>query len=309
MTGRQLRFTKMHGIGNDYVYVDAREEQVDNPCSLATALSDRHRGIGADGLIIVEPTESQHDCDVRMRMFNADGSEAQMCGNGIRCVAKFVSDRGIVQGSTIRIATGAGVLAVDVIREGGEVVGATVDMGPARTTLGDIPAVIPGRQSTESSIGLSVDFSEFLPRSADALNAVGTSDLVSCVSMGNPHVVLWMERPEDLDLSVVGPEIESHPWFPERINAHFVHVEDANRVVMRTWERGSGVTMACGTGASAVCAAGVLEGRTHEHIHAVLPGGVLELAYDRSSTHVSMSGPAQEVFTGTIDLGHLEVLQ
>ena len=309
MSERSLRFTKMHGIGNDYVYVDAREETIENPHELACALSDRHRGIGADGLIIVEPAESGSDWDVRMRMFNADGSEAQMCGNGIRCVAKFSVDHGMVKGPTIRIATGAGVLDVDVVSEGGQVLGASVDMGPARTCLGDIPASIPGFESSASSIGIPVDFTQFLSQSAAALNSVGVSGVISCVSMGNPHLVLWMERPELLDLAAIGPEVEMHPWFPERVNTHFVRVDAPNRVFMRTWERGSGETLACGTGASAVCAAGALEGRTHERICAQLPGGELDLRFDQSSTHVSMSGAAREVFTGTINLDHLEVLQ
>ena len=309
MSQRPLQFTKMHGIGNDYVYVDAREEGLENPEVLARAVSDRHRGIGADGLIIVEPADGASDWDVRMRMFNADGSEAQMCGNGIRCVAKFAADREMVRCSSVRIATGAGVLEVELLCEGDQVFGATVDMGPARIKLGEIPASIPGLDASERAIGLSVDLALFLPHSAAALRAAGVASVFSLVSMGNPHVVLWAERPELLELDAVGPQIESHPWFPERINAHFVRVDAPDRVLMRTWERGSGETLACGTGASAVCAAGALEGRTDDSICAQLPGGALDLRFDRSSMHVSMSGPAREVFTGTIDLNQLEVMQ
>jgi diaminopimelate epimerase len=309
MSVRELRFTKMHGIGNDYVYIDGRDPTIEDLPALARAVSDRHRGIGADGLIIVEPAEEGADWDVRMRMFNADGSEAKMCGNGIRCVAKFAVDRGMVNGPSIRVATGAGVLDVELLFEGDRVLGATVDMGLVRTCLRDVPVSIPGIDSGEQAIGFGVDLDEFIPHHAGALRSAGVASVLSCVSMGNPHVILWTDRPELLDLDVIGPAIEGHPWFPERVNAHFVRIDAPDRVLMHSWERGSGQTLACGTGASAVCAAGALEGRTNDAICAHLPGGELDLRLDRASMHVTMSGPAREVFTGTLDLFELEVMQ
>ena len=307
MGSDRLQFTKMHGIGNDYVYVDGRDLGGCDPGMLSRTISDRHRGIGADGLIIVDPAGEGDDWDVRMRMFNADGSEAQMCGNGIRCVAKYAVDRGIVSEEGIRIATGAGILDVEVISEGGSVLGATVDMGEAMTRLRDLPMVIPGMDSSEHAIGLGIELDAFLPLHAHALKAAGTASIVSCVSMGNPHIVFWCERIDQIDLQLIGPDVETHDWFPERVNAHFVSVDSPDQVTVRTWERGSGETLACGTGASAVCAAGALEGRCNDTLHAVLPGGGLDLKFDRSSNHVLMSGPAREVFTGSIDPSILEV--
>lgn len=309
MNTRELRFTKMHGIGNDYVYVDAREAEILDPSGLARAVSDRHRGIGADGLIIVEPSEEGSDWDVRMRMYNADGSEARMCGNGIRCVAKFSVDHGMANGPSVRVATGAGVLDVSLLFDGDRVRGATVDMGPVRTCLLDVPASIPGFEPGEQAIGLGIDLEEFIPQHAAALRSAGVESVLSCISIGNAHVIFWADRPELLDLNAIGPGIETHQWFPDRINAHFVRIDSRNRVRIYTWERGSGRTLACGTGASAVCAAGALEGRTNDSICAQLPGGELDLRLDRANMHVSMSGPASEVFTGTIDLAEFEVMQ
>ena len=305
-TTRLMRFTKMHGIGNDYVYVDLAEFGVEDPAQVARLVSDRHRGIGSDGLVLVERLEPGDGADVRMRMFNADGSEAEMCGNGIRCVAKFAIEREMASGSQLRIATGAGVLDIEVHHDDGEVVAASVDMGVASTTCGAIPAGIPGLDEAASTIGLDVDFANLLPDRSEHLAAIGAEPVVSLVSTGNPHLVIWVENLDGLDLAAVGPELERHAWFPERINVHFVRVDAPDRVTMRTWERGSGPTLACGTGASAVCAAGALEGRTAEAITATLPGGRLELHHDRSTGHVVMRGPAVEVFAGEIDLARLE---
>ena len=306
MTRTPLRFTKMHGIGNDYVYIDLTTEVVDDPARLARLVSDRHRGIGSDGLILIEPLGPGSEADVRMHMFNADGSESEMCGNGIRCVAKFAVERGMATASTIRVATGAGVLDVEVHREGGEVMAATVDMGRARTTCADLPAVIPGLDPAASTIGLDIDLEQLLPGRSEHLADCGVEPIISLVSTGNPHLVSWCDALERIDLASLGPALERHPWFPERINVHFVRVDSSDRVSMRTWERGSGPTLACGTGASAVCVAAALEDRTGASITARLPGGALELTYDRSSGHVSMRGPAVEVYHGEIDPDRLE---
>ena len=306
MPRRPLHFTKMHGTGNDYVYVDLSQEVVAEPARLARLVSDRHRGIGSDGLILVEPLGADDEAEIRMRMFNADGSEAEMCGNGIRCVTKFALDRGLAPGPTLRVATGAGVLDIEAHHEDGEVVAATVDMGHADTTGASVDARIPGLEPSASTIGIDLDLDRFLPEHADRLRALGVDPVCSLVSMGNPHIVLWCDRPESIDLSSVGRDIEHHDWFPQRINVHFVQVTAPDRVLMHTWERGSGVTLACGTGASAVCAAGALERRTAEAITARLPGGELELRHDRDRGHVLMRGPAVEVFRGELDLAQLE---
>ena len=306
MTPTTLEFTKMHGIGNDYVYVDLARERVEDPARVARLVSDRHRGIGSDGLILVETLPPGGSAELRMRMFNADGSEAEMCGNGIRCTAKFAIDRGLATGPALRIETGAGVLAIETHLDDGAVVAATVDMGPASTTGAAVGARVPGLGPEASTVGLDLDFEAFLPGRGEAVRAAGLDPVFSLVSTGNPHAVLWCDRPEQLDLAGLGAAIENHAWFPDRINVHFVTVHAPDRVSMRTWERGSGATLACGTGASAVCAAGALEGRTADSITARLPGGALDLRYDRESTHVSMRGPAVEVYQGVIDLDRLE---
>lgn len=306
MTSTLLRFTKMHGIGNDYVYVDLSSEAVPDPGSVARLVSDRNRGIGSDGLILVEPMPSDAEADVRMHMFNADGSASEMCGNGVRCVAKFAVERGMATAPMVRVATGAGVLAIETHQEGEEVVAATVDMGRARTTCRALPAELPGLDEDASTIGVSVDLDAFVPGHAEHLRACGVEPVISLVSTGNPHLVLWTDALASVRLEEVGPVLERHPWFPRRINVHFVSVDTPTRVSMRTWERGSGPTLACGTGASAVCVAAALEGRTESSITACLPGGMLDLAYDATSEHVSMRGPAVEVYSGAIDLDRLE---
>jgi diaminopimelate epimerase len=273
-----MRFTKMHGLGNDYVYVDGFEESVADPAALARTISDRHFGVGSDGLILVLPTDA---ADVRMRMFNADGSEAQMCGNGVRCVAKYAWDHGRSRANPMRVETGAGILQIRLtLDEGGLAAAATVDMGR--------PALDPDRIPVRVSQKRVLDVPIRLDKHAYTM---------TCVSMGNPHAVIFVEDVAAVPLELVGPRIENHPLFPERINVHFVQVRSAGEVVMRTWERGSGVTLACGTGASAVCVAGVLTRRTDRKILAHLPGGDLELQWGEDE-HVRMTGPATEVFTG-----------
>jgi diaminopimelate epimerase len=269
----------MHGIGNDYVYVNGFEVQVDDPSALAVAISDRHFGVGGDGLILILPTD---EGEVRMRMFNADGSEGEMCGNGIRCVAKYTWDHGIAKVSPLRVETKAGVKRIElVVGDDDKVRAATVDMGE--------PILEAERIPVKMHVKRVVDMPLKLPMMAYS---------ITCVSMGNPHAVIFCDDVAAIPLTDVGPQIEKHPVFPERINVHFVQVHSGQEVTMRTWERGSGVTLACGTGASAACVAGVLTGKTGRIITAHLPGGDLDLEYRENNNRVYMTGPAAEVFTG-----------
>ena len=274
-----MRFTKMHGAGNDYVYVDCFEQPVDDPAAVALAVSDRHFGIGGDGLILVMPSDV---ADVRMRMFNADGSEAEMCGNGVRCVAKYAYDHGRTTANPMTVETGGGVKTIEVILGGdGKVARATVDMGPPVL----VPSEIPVRFDGEKAIDIPL--------------AVGDEQFgATCVSMGNPHAVIYVDDVEGVELERIGPVLETHEAFPQRVNVHFVQVYHDGEVAMRTWERGSGITLACGTGASAVCVAGVLTGRSGRAILAHLPGGDLSLEWRQENDHVYMTGPAAEVFSG-----------
>ncbi|MFO0829558.1 MAG: diaminopimelate epimerase [Phycisphaerales bacterium] len=297
-----MRFVKMHGIGNDYVYVNAFEERVDDPAGVARVVSDRHTGIGSDGLILVAPPTDRGAADVRMRMFNADGSESEMCGNGVRCVTKFAVDRGIASRNPLRVETGRGVLSIRWQRgDDDRVAAATVDMGPPILDAARIPVAIPGVPASSRVVAQPVDESflgatrgESWPRDADVAMHI------TCVSMGNPHVVLWCRDVRAIPLERIGPTIENHAWFPKRINVHFVEVVSAREVVMRTWERGSGITLACGTGASAVCVAGVLCRMTGGDLLAHLPGGDLRLEWRGDGASVLMTGPATEVFEGTL---------
>ncbi|MEE3373000.1 MAG: diaminopimelate epimerase [Planctomycetota bacterium] len=274
-----MRFTKMHGIGNDYVYVDCFQEPIPtDPASLACQVSDRRFGVGGDGLILIRPSEI---ADARMQMFNADGSEAQMCGNGIRCVAKYVFDQGIVRSDTIAIETGNGVLAVEVRAQDGRVEQVKVDMGEPILEASRIPTTLAGSPVVDCALKMA-------SRSVD----------VTCVSMGNPHCVVFVEEATDEWVLGVGPSIETDSRFPERVNVEFVEVQSGGEVRQRTWERGSGETWACGTGASAVCVAGVLSGRTERKILNHLRGGDLEIEWSESDNHVYMTGPATTVFTG-----------
>ncbi len=279
-----LRFTKMHGLGNDYVYVSTFEQVVPDPPSLARALSDRHRGIGSDGLILVAPP-AVPDADVRMVMYNVDGSRGQMCGNGLRCVAKLAYERGLARRNPLRVQTDRGVLTLDLTLVGGRVTEVRADMGPPILDPQRIPVALPGK--------LAVD----VPLPADAPGAAQGLRLTA-VSMGNPHAVLFVPNTAAVPLEEWGPPLERHPLFPERANIHCAQVLGADRVRMVTWERGSGITQACGTGAAAVCVAGVLTGRSGRAVTVELPGGELRIAWDEASGHVFMTGPATEVFTG-----------
>ncbi len=305
--GQTVIFAKMHGLGNDYVYVDGAQHPVADPAALARWVSDRHVGVGSDGLILVEPVTAGVDADVRMRMFNADGSEGSMCGNGIRCVAKFAVDRGLADRQPLRVETRRGVLAVEWRRGGhdGTVSEATVDMGAPILAAARVPSAIPGVPPAGAVIDFRLPDGFWRASGADAgwEAACGLDPRMTLVSMGNPHAVLWCRDVAAVPLAAVGPFMERHAWFPERVNAHFVQATGPGEVRMRTWERGSGATQACGTGASAVCVAGVLTGRTRSPLVAHLPGGDLVLEWEGGDAGVRMTGPAVEVFEGTLDLG------
>jgi diaminopimelate epimerase len=274
-----MQFTKMHGAGNDYIYVNAFEETLppDLP-ELARQMSPRRFGVGADGLILIHPSQI---ADARMQMFNADGSQAEMCGNGIRCVAKYVYDHGIVRQDALRIETDAGVLTLEVQTQAGRVQRVRVGMGEPILAAEQIPTTLPGDPVTNAKLTLN-----------------DTSFRVTCVSMGNPHCVIFTDELTDELVLGLGPKIENDPHFPSRVNVEFVEVLSPGEVRQRTWERGSGETWACGTGASAVCVAGVLTGRTERTILNHLLGGDLELEWSETDNQVFMTGPAAEVFTG-----------
>lgn len=296
-----LQFTKMHGIANDYIYLDGfrdariRKLSGDELKQLSIAMSDRHRGIGSDGLILIVPPDNAAAADVRMRMFNADGSESEMCGNGIRCVAKYARDHGLTDAKPMRIQTGAGILSIDyTLDERGRVETATVDMGPPTLTLPQIPVDAAGLALSQPPLH-SID-----------ITSRGDTWVGAFVSLGNPHVVFFDAENaalSDCDLAAfeldrLGPMVERHAAFPRRINVHVAQVMARDEIRMRTWERGAGLTMACGTGACAVCVAGVLAGHTDRSILAHLPGGDLQLHWDEKTGHVFMTGPATEVFGG-----------
>lgn len=292
-----MKFTKMHGAGNDYVYVDCFANPIpDDPAALARRVADRHFGIGGDGLVLICPSTR---ADARMRMFNADGSESEMCGNAIRCVAKYVHDHGIAARSPLKIETGYGVLTIDVELAREKVRRATVDMGRPTLTAGDIPVGLTAADANGRVV--DVPLFDHLSREAfgDWHSTVGLEPRLTCVSMGNPHAVLFCREVARVPLEQIGPVLEHAPIFPRRINVHFVQVNSRHDVTMRTWERGSGITLACGTGAAAVCVAGALTGRTDRQVLAHLPGGDLELRWAEDD-HVFMTGPAEEVFTGEL---------
>jgi diaminopimelate epimerase len=286
-----MRFTKMQGCGNDYVYVDCfREKPPSDAAALSRAISDRHFGVGGDGLILICPSDK---ADARMRMFNADGSEAEMCGNGVRCVAKYVYDHGIAKKPVLKIETGRGVLTLEVEISGDKVQQVCVDLGEPILEAELIPTTLTGPRVVHQP----------LPDTAFGndhawVTSCGLDPRITCVSMGNPHATLYCTDVAKVPLERVGPVLENYHWFPRRINVHFVQVHSPTEVTMRTWERGSGITLACGTGACAVCVAGVLTGQTQRAITAHLPGGDLQLHWADDDNHVYMTGPAVEVFSG-----------
>jgi diaminopimelate epimerase len=274
-----MKFTKMHGIGNDYVYVETFSQPAPpDPARLAAAISDRHFGVGSDGLILIMPSKR---ADAQMRMFNADGSEGEMCGNGVRCVAKYLYDHGLAPKDRVTVETGRGVLALALETESGKVRRVRVDMGVPILKSAEIPTLLAGDPPVDA------------PLQIDDRTLTAT-----VVSMGNPHMVIYVDDVHHFPLELVGPALEHHAMFPKRVNVHIVDVVDRGEVRIRTWERGSGITLACGTGACAVCVAGVLSGRTYPRILAHLEGGDLELEWPQPGASVFMTGPATEVFTG-----------
>jgi len=276
-----LKFTKMHGLGNDYVLVGLFDQQINDPAGLARAMSDRHLGVGADGLILAAPPEHP-DAHVRMIIFNADGSRAQMCGNGIRCLAKLVYERGWARSNPLVVQSDRGMHTVELSLDDDQRVKVVrVDLGPPELNPRRIPVALDGEQVVERPFKL------------------GTRRLtMTCVSLGNPHAVFFVPDLRGVPLSDWGPRIEHHELFPERINAHFAQVVRRSLIRMISWERGAGSTRACGTGAAAVCVAGVLSGQTERVVSIDLPGGRLKLEWDKRSNHIFMTGPATEVFTG-----------
>ncbi len=276
-----LKFTKMHGIGNDYIYFNCFEETVDDPEALSIRISDRHFGVGGDGIVLIMPSEV---ADFRMRMFNLDGSEGMMCGNATRCIGKFVYDRGLTDKTEITLETLSGIKKLSLKVADGAVESVSVDMGKAVLTAADIPV----KSEHERLIGVSTEI------------AGGTYDL-TCVSMGNPHCVVFCDGVDDLPLEKIGPKFEFDPMFPERVNTEFVEVIDSTTLKMRVWERGSGETWACGTGACAVCVAATENGlvKRGEDITVKLRGGDLVINYNADGT-VVMTGPATFVFDGEL---------
>ena len=275
-----MRFTKMHGIGNDYIYINAMEEIVYDPEALAVRLSQRHFGVGADGLVLIDASDS---ADLRMRIFNADGSEAETCGNALRCVCKYAYERGLTEKTELTIETLGGICQAWLDVDGGAVRSVRVDMGSPELNPARIPVDLPGETVLNYRLQL-----------------MGQAWFMSCVSMGNPHAVLFVRDPEVLDLSMVGAILEHHKMFPQRANIEFVRVIDRGHMQMRVWERGSGETMACCSGACAALVAGVLTGRCDRKVEMKLPGGMLNLHWNADDNHVYQSGTADFVFDGEI---------
>jgi diaminopimelate epimerase len=273
-----MRFTKMQGCGNDYVYVDLfRERLTGDVAKLAVAVADRHFGVGGDGLILICPSER---ADARMRMFNADGSEAEMCGNGLRCVAKYVYDHGIARKERLTIETGRGILTVDLEVKGGKARRVRVDMGEPILEAAKIPTTLPANPPTDAELVVE-----------------GEAFAFTCVSMGNPHAVAFVDEITDRLVHQVGPLVERHEAFPKRVNVEFVKVNNKTDAHMRVWERGSGETLACGTGACAVAVAGMLTGRFDRQVTIHLLGGDLDIEWGPDN-HVYKTGPAVEGFSG-----------
>ena len=279
-----MRFTKMHGAGNDYIYVDCFSESVPhNIPDLARRMSDRRFGVGSDGLILICPSDR---ADAEMRMFNADGSPSEMCGNGIRCVAKYLYDHGVRRSDKLSIESGGRVLSLELQVSRGVVDRVRVDMGEPILIPAQIPTTLRSANGPEQPV---VDVS---------LSIDGRECRVTCVSIGNPHCVVFVDEPTDDWVLGIGPKLEVDPHFPQRVNVEFAKVIGSRELVQRTWERGSGETLACGTGACAVCVAGVLTGRTGRSVQIHLRGGDLAIEWNEAVNHVYMTGPAAEVFTG-----------
>ena len=274
-----MKFTKMQGIGNDYVYVNCLQETIENPSELAKKISDRHYGVGSDGLIMINPSDK---ADFEMEMYNADGSRGERCGNGIRCVAKYVYDYGLTDKTSISVETLAGIKYLDLTVEDGKVVLVKVDMGKPMLRPEEVPVVSEKEEVIDEPI--TVDGQEYR---------------MTCVSMGNPHAVVFIDQDvKEFPLETVGVKFENHERFPKRVNTEFVNVLDRHTAQMRVWERGSGETLACGTGACAVAVACALNGLTEDEVTVKLLGGDLQIKWDREKNTVYMTGPAEVVFDG-----------
>ena len=275
-----MKFTKMHGTGNDYIYINGFNEQIVNPSQAAIRWSDRHKGIGSDGLVLILPSET---CDFRMRMFNADGSESEMCGNASRCIGKYVYDKGMTSKTEITLETLAGVKVLKLFPgSDGKIDKVTVDMGEPELDGRAIPTIYNDKMIINKPVKFGSDLSYN----------------ITAVSMGNPHAVIFTQGIDQLDLPVIGPRIENSSIFPNRTNTEFIEVENGRKIKMRVWERGSGETMACGTGACAAVVASVLNGLTDTKVDVELLGGTLTIEWDRTTNHVFLTGNAVTVFEG-----------
>ena len=282
-----MKFTKMQGLGNDYVYVNCFKETIDNPPEVAKIVSDRHFGIGSDGLIMINPSKV---ADFEMEMYNADGSRGEMCGNGIRCVAKYVYDYGLTDKTHISVETLGGIKYLDLTVKDGKVALVRVDMGEPELDPEKIPIIMKG-YSDETDRVLNAQ-----------IKVDGKEYHMTGVSMGNPHDVVYIDDVQGLDIEKIGPKFENHERFPQRINTEFARVIDRKTVEMRVWERGSGETLACGTGACAVAVASILNGYTEREVEIRLLGGNLQIEWNEEDNHVYMTGPATVVFDGEIEL-------
>ena len=277
-----MEFTKMQGCGNDYVYVNGFENKIDNPNKLSEIVSDRHFGIGSDGLIVINPSEK---ADFKMSMYNADGSEGKMCGNGIRCVAKYVYDNKMTDKTTITVETLSGIKTLELNVKNDKVETVKVNMGTPILLPKYVPVVSDKDKVVDEPI--VIDDKEYR---------------ITCVSMGNPHAITFIENTDDLEIETIGPKFENNPIFPDRVNTEFIQVLDRNTVKMRVWERGTGETFACGTGACATVVACVLNGLTDDKVTVKLLGGDLFIEYNREENTVYMTGPAKVSFTGKIEV-------
>ena len=283
-----MKFTKMEGCGNDYIYVDGARENIDSrdKPEVARRLSDRHFGIGGDGVIFINPAK---EADFEMEMYNADGSRSEMCGNGIRCVAKYVYDKGLIRKERFSVVSAGRIKWLELMTENGKVSRVKVNMGAPELVPAQIPVLVQGERAVDTPI-----------------TVLGKEYRMTCVSMGNPHAVVFVEDVEGLPMETIGSAFEHHPLFPRRVNTEFVKVLDQNTVRMRVWERGTGETLACGTGSCATAVACVLNGLTKERVTVRLNGGELEIFWDRKENLVYMTGPATHVFDGEISLGRLQ---
>lgn len=273
-----MKFTKMHGIGNDYIYVNCFEEKITDPSRLSLVMSKQHFGVGSDGLILIGPSDT---ADFSMRIFNSDGSEADMCGNGIRCLGKYVYDRGLTDKTELTVSTMGGLKKLWLTVEGGKVIRVRADMGMPELTPAKIPVDVDAEQVMQYP-----------------LQILGKTLPITCVSMGNPHAVIFVTDPDAIDLPVVGGMIEHHPLFPRRTNVEFVRVIRRDMLQMRVWERGAGETLACGTGACASLVAAVMNGLADRCAQIKLAGGNLQLEWNEEDNHVYQTGPAAFVFDG-----------